>query len=160
MATKAELETLINTNLATSSLITATEHRAVEQSLLNSFYPTVTNVTQADTTIFTPNAAFAGTFLYEFNVVKIGRLITVTGYFVKNSLDNTTVREYFTITNPEYLGVVNDISFGGNSYLACNLNGWQWQNTTADGSIDSDQKFRFIGNSDSYQVHFQYFAQS
>lgn len=160
MATKATIETLINTNLATNSLITATEHRAVEQSLLDAFYPTVVNVTQADTTIFTANPAFAGTFLYELNVVKTGRLVTVTGHFVKKSLDNTTLREYFTITNPEYLGVVNDISFGGNSFLAFNLIGWEWQNTTASGALEVDQKFKFIGNSDVYRVHFQYFTQS
>lgn len=75
MATKTTITSLINSNLADSSDILASEHRAVEIALLNAFYPTTQNETQATDVLTTADANFD----YDLNFTKIGRLVHVTG---------------------------------------------------------------------------------
>ena len=103
MATKATIETLINTNLATGSLITATEHRAVEQALLDALYPTPIYETHTTTnTITAKNPTLSGLH-YNISIIKQGRLVTITGILWNNTGSQVTNTDYFfEIINSEY----------------------------------------------------------
>ena len=68
MATKTTIQNLIDTNLASGSDITATEHRAVLNTILNELFPT------SDTYIVT-----SGDIQYNITFTKIGNFCTITG---------------------------------------------------------------------------------
>ena len=159
MATKATIETLINTNLATNSLITAAEHRAVENQLLNEFYPSTLTVTQADTTIFTAATISGVVFSYKFNVVKIGRLVTITGYIHLATSSSVTPRVYATITNSEFLGQLIDIYPLPAQYVAP----FSFYPISTEGGyihINSSQQLEARLALGTTPVFFQYFTQS
>lgn len=159
MATKATIQALINANLASSSMITAAEHRAVENQLLNEFYPNTLTVTQADTTIFTAATISGVVFSYKLNVVKIGRLVTITGYIHLTTSSSITNRVYATITNSEFLGQVIYINPNGNQYVAP----FSFYPMTTEGGyihINSSQQLEARLSLGTTQVFFQYFTQS
>jgi hypothetical protein len=107
MSTKTQIQTLINNNLADGSSITASEHREVEIVLLNELYPTNIYETRDDNTITTQNtnAAYL-TNSYEINIVKQGRLVTISGKLINesgNSVTNSINAWFFQIVGTEYL---------------------------------------------------------
>lgn len=85
MSTKTNIQNLINTNLADSSSITASEHRAVENSLLNELYPTPVYETQATTNTITAKNATINNLNYDISIVKQGRLVTISGILWNNT---------------------------------------------------------------------------
>ena len=162
MSTKSQIQALIDANLADASNITATEHRAVETELLNAFYPTVSTVTQADTSILTLNSALAGTVEYELNVCKVGRLVTITGVIYKQS-GSSSVVPFFEITNSDYFGKINAFSaWSAYEFIAINTISKDYTNTYPTVfntcEIRTDNKC-YIGMSVGViRVNFQYFA--
>lgn len=107
MSTKATIQALINANLADGSSITASEHRAVEDMLLNELYPTPIYETRDSNTITTENtnSAFL-TNSYQINIVKQGRVVTIIGKIINGSnniIGNTLNSWFFQITASEYL---------------------------------------------------------
>ena len=103
MATKSTIQSLINANLADDSDILASEHRAVENQLLNEFYGTVLTDTDLGTTnvITRVNTNYN----YRFNFSKAGRNIAVNG-----SISNATASvigsfTFANITTPEYSAI-------------------------------------------------------
>ena len=101
MATKTTIENLINSNLASGSNITASEHRAVLNVILNELYPTPISDTQATTNVVTK----IGTnyFTYNLQFSKVGRNIHICGIITNVSgsiLDS--VEEILEVTNSEF----------------------------------------------------------
>ena len=115
MATKTTIENLINSNLASGSNITASEHRAVLNINLNELYPTPISDTQATTNVVTK----IGTkFTYNLQFSKVGRNIHVCGSItnVSGSILNS-VEEILEVTNSEFEPYT---TYG---FLGSNLNG-------------------------------------
>lgn len=75
MSTKAQLETQIDTDLASASSITAVDHRSVlrngTHNLLDSIYPTVVTDSDATSTYLTWGASSS----WSANICKIGRAV-------------------------------------------------------------------------------------
>jgi hypothetical protein len=107
MSTKTTIQNLIDTNLADSSSITAAEHRAVENALLNELYPSNIYETRVSNTITSENTN--SSFLtnsYEINIVKQGRLVTISGKLINESatsVTNSVNSWFFQIVGTEYL---------------------------------------------------------
>ena len=76
MSTKTTIQNLIDTNLASGSNITATEHRAVLTSVLNNLYPTPISDTQLTTNVVTK---ISTNFIYNLQFSKVGRNIHIYG---------------------------------------------------------------------------------
>lgn len=104
MSTKTNIQNLINTNLADASSITASEHRSVENSLLNEVYPTPIYETQATTNTITAKNATINNLNYDISIVKQGRLVTITGILWNNtgSIIDDSENYFFEIINSEY----------------------------------------------------------
>jgi hypothetical protein len=81
MSDKSTIETLIDTNLATATAITAIEVRDTlkdnANSLLNNFYPTEQSDTQATESILTLSTPGIATF--DITVLKTGRKVSISG---------------------------------------------------------------------------------
>jgi hypothetical protein len=113
MSTKATIQTLINTNLADGSSITASEHRAVENSLLNELYPSNIYETQGSNTITTENTSNFG---YQIHIIKQGRLVTITGLIINNNsfiVGNNIGNWFFEIVNSEFFQITSNPSAMG-----------------------------------------------
>lgn len=165
MATKATIQTLINTNLATNSTITAAEHRAVENQLLNEIYPDIITVTEADTNIFTAATISGVVFSYRLNVVKIGRLVTIKGWIKLTTSSSVTERVYATITNPEYLGFVIDSPLTSpieitSGFVAIDPIVAQYSSSPVGIGINRFQQLAAAIGLGATPVHLQYFTQS
>lgn len=154
MSTKSQIQALIDANLADASNITATEHRAVENKLLDEFYPTVFSFNETDSSILTLNPTFEGIVRYDLNVCKVGRLITITGIIYRMSGSSTGW--FFEITNSEYYGKNNALTaYSGRNFVAENT-------ITNDIStvceIRSDNKCYVQMTNGYIRVNLQYFA--
>jgi len=101
MSTKSTIQTLINTNLASASSISAVEHRAVVDSLLNELFPATTNYTLA-----------TGDFQYNLNFTKSGNFCLVQGFFKNGSAFSINGENLFTIPNSLYYPKVTVKLFG------------------------------------------------
>ena len=100
MANKTTITNLINSNLADSSTILASEHRAVEIALLDAIYPTPISDTQLTTNVVTK----IGTkFTYNLQFSKVGRNIHIYGSVtnVSGSVLNN-VEDILEVTNAEF----------------------------------------------------------
>lgn len=101
MATKAQIETLIDTDLASASDITATEHRNVlfddTDSIVNQIYATPINDTHSSNTITTNNANFN----YDVIITKTGRKVHITGTVTANATLGAGAT-MFAISDSEY----------------------------------------------------------
>lgn len=101
MATRAEIQTLIDTDLASASDITATEHRNVlandADSILNNIYMTPVNDTHSSSTITTSNANFN----YDVEITKIGRQVHIVGTVSANA-SLAAGATMFAISDAEY----------------------------------------------------------
>ena len=113
MATKTTIENLINSNLASGSNITASEHRAVLNIILNELYPTPISDTQATTNVVTK---IGTNFEYQLQFTKTGRNIHVCGSITNISgsiLDY--VDDILEVTNTEFEPYTNYTLIGSNS---------------------------------------------
>lgn len=85
MSTRAEIQALIDADLASASDITATEHRNVladdADSILENIYMTPVNDTHSSNTITTSNANFN----YDVEITKIGRQVHIVGTVSANT---------------------------------------------------------------------------
>lgn len=143
MSTKTNIQNLINTNLADASSITASEHRAVENALLNELYPTpIYESSESTNTITSKNSAIA-TNLYGVSIVKQGRLVTISGYLTNNSfniLNNSSW--FFEIINSEYFPdtTVNPIIYrmGNNRQLIFTTSNKRFGIHNCDAGLRSD----------------------
>jgi hypothetical protein len=99
MSTKTTIQNLIDSNLASGSNITATEHRAVLTSVLNNLYPTPLVDTHLTTNVIT---AFGSNFEYELAFTKVGRLVHVVGSITNVSGLILDIQDIATITNAEF----------------------------------------------------------
>lgn len=103
---KTTIQSLIDTNLADSSNIEASEHREVEHALLDELYGTVISDTQATTNFAT---AISSSRKYDIKVVKQGRKVTVTGYIKNTTGSMLNNAKFFTINAGELTKDANDI---------------------------------------------------
>lgn len=99
MSTKTTIQNLIDTNLASGSNITATEHRAVLTSILNNLYPTPLIDTHLTTNVLTASGA---NFEYQLTFTKVGRLVHVVGFLTNVSGSILDIEDIATISNTEY----------------------------------------------------------
>lgn len=111
MANKTTITNLINTNLADSSTILASEHREVEIALLNELFPTEyrelhEQVIPDELEITTPGLS---NLFYDISFVKRGNTVYLNGY-VRNKTGaifsgkvlNIDTTEYNTKTDRQY----------------------------------------------------------
>ena len=111
MSTKTIIQTLINTNLADSSTILASEHREVEIALLNELFPTEYRELHEQSLpdeleITTPGLS---NLFYDISFVKRGNTVYLNGY-VRNKTGaifsgkvlNIDTTEYNTKTDRQY----------------------------------------------------------
>jgi hypothetical protein len=116
MSTKNTIQSLINTNLADASTITASEHREVEYSLLNEIYPTVAFETRASNSITNENSNVQFvTNDYQINIAKQGRKVTIYGTIINGSafiVGDTLNAWFFEIVNSEYLQKTGTYAYG------------------------------------------------
>lgn len=104
MATKSEIQTLIDTDLASTSDITAAEHRNVLKddgnSLLDEIYASVVTDDETTTNVFTADNANKE---YNLNIVKQGRKVRVSGT-INNDTGGVTAGfiTWCDITTTEY----------------------------------------------------------
>ena len=104
MATKTEITTHINTDLASGSSIPASNHRGVlhtdTDSVLENIYMTpITDVSDGTKTITTSNSNFS----YTVTFTKTGRVINIKGQLKNISGLSTTPRfTVFEIADAEY----------------------------------------------------------
>ena len=158
MSTKATLQALISTNLADGSLITASEHRAVEDALLNELYPSFVNETHLTTNTVTSRNTSITTNEYNISICKQGRLVTINGKVLNNSADSRLTQWFFEITNSEYFPATNQfnqrvLTFSQTEDLLISSFGY----------IDFSSKRFFIHNiGENTEMYFQitYFTQS
>ena len=113
MATKTTIENLINSNLASGSNITASEHRAVLNIILNELYPTPISDTQATTNVVTK---IGTNFTYNLQFTKTGRNIHICGSItnISGSILNS-LEDILKITNSEFEPYTNYTLIGSNS---------------------------------------------
>lgn len=113
MSTKTTIQNLIDTNLASGSNITATEHRAVLTSVLNNLYPTPISDTQLTTNVVTK----IGTkFTYNLQFSKVGRNIHIYGSVtnISGSVLNS-LEEILEVTNAEFEPYTSYTLIGSNT---------------------------------------------
>lgn len=133
MATKAEIITHINTDLASGILIPASNHRGVlhtdVDSIVENFYGIKTTDTGATTNVFTIAAGVSSDIIYSVTTTKQGGVVNVTGSFRNISgsfISGATT--LFEITNSEYLQQsatsVTDVGFSNstNEIIQVNMN--------------------------------------
>jgi len=110
MATKSTIQTLINTNLADNTDILASEHRAVEDALLNELYPDSVTDSQATETYTTK----AGSFInYSIRIIKSGNIAHIKGEIRNTTSGILPSQNVFLWKSNEFKpkSGVNDISF-------------------------------------------------
>jgi len=142
MANKTTITNLINTNLADSSTILASEHREVEIALLNELFPTEYRELHEqgipdELEITTPELS---NLFYDISFVKRGNTVYINGY-VRNKTGaifsgkvlNIDTTEYNTKTNRQYYAscsngtnleiqnssiYITEIANGGHAYFS------------------------------------------
>lgn len=99
MANKTTITNLINTNLADSSTILASEHREVEIALLDAIYPTPLVDTHLTTNVLT---SILSGVEYKLTFTKVGRMVHVNGFITNTSGSIFSLEMFANITNSEY----------------------------------------------------------
>lgn len=152
MSTKAQIQSSINT-INDGGANTAAEVRAVYNTILDNIYGTV--ITEAysnladNTTFTTPNGT---THYYGLEMVKQGRVVTVTGFLTNKTGGITANEVWFNIDPSEYTHDTNTVNFygvslGSGNNVECRL-------TTNEFKI-----IGVLGNNDTVYVNFSYFTQ-
>ena len=146
MSTKAQIVSKINTDLASASSITATEHRGVlhtsSDSILEAIYPTPYSEDSTGThTVTTPNANFS----YIVTITKIGRGITITGsLFCVNTMSAGAKVLEIDAAVTDYLGSGLSYGVATNSNtqeaIEIRMNGNELQ---TNASVVAGERFRF-----------------
>ena len=100
MATKTTIENLINSNLASGSNITASEHRAVLNIILNELY---SDVILQDTTLTEILSPLTSDISYKILISKNGNNVNING-FIRNVGSSAIAEgfELFDIVDTEY----------------------------------------------------------
>lgn len=102
---KADLQSLINTNLATASDITAVELRAVEDAFLNELFPTEINYN---------NLASADIIKYNLTFRKVGSTVSLSGQIYNYTLGFIgAFAPIFEIPNALFYPKLNNLHFLG-----------------------------------------------
>jgi len=102
MSIKSVLQSLINVNLGSSSNITATEHRAVEDALLLNSYGTIINEKHTTVSKVITSANPLSNIQYDVDFVKQGRTVTMNG-FIRNNTVFLEFIDFLEIVSSEYL---------------------------------------------------------
>ena len=111
MATKTTIQNLIDTNLASGSDITATEHRAVLTQILNELYPNFVTDTQTSETYTTKSGT---KILYTCYIIKQGNVAHIKLIITNTTPNIISSRNIFIWKNSEFRpksGGVNDFIF-------------------------------------------------
>jgi len=115
MSTKSTIQTLINTNLADSSDILASEHRAVENALLNELYPDIVNESDSGVDFNITDKNTINTDLgYNIYIIKQGRLVTIKGEIINNSeiiISDEADNYFFEIIGSDYIPHVDSSEY-------------------------------------------------
>lgn len=111
MATKSVIQNLINTNLADGSNIVASEHREVEDALLNELYATTLFFGfDNPLTGFTP---LVSGLYYEMQLTKRGNNVNLQGYILNGTNGIIGSQNLFQIeTSLSYIYPINAIPLG------------------------------------------------
>ena len=112
MATKTELQTLVNTNLASGTSITALEHREVENALINALYPAKIQDTSVTTNVLTNDVLGLA---YVINIWKQGNNVNVNGKIINDTGGILSNVDLISITNTEFYPDAS-IALGYNFY--------------------------------------------
>ena len=100
MATKTTIENLINSNLASGSNITASEHRDVLNIILNELY---SDVILQDTTLTEILSPLTSDINYKILISKNGNNVNINGFISNDSLSAIAGSfELFDIVDTEY----------------------------------------------------------
>jgi len=99
MATKTELQTLVNTNLASGTSITALEHREVENALINALYPAKIQDTSVTTNVLTNDVLGLA---YVINIWKQGNNVNVNGKIINDTGGILSNVDLISITNADF----------------------------------------------------------
>ena len=115
MATKAEIQNLINTNLASGSNIEAVDHRAVLNEVLDNLYG-IKKFDENSLTATTNNVVTSEEvdLAYKIFITKTGTRVNIDGFIFNQKgtiIPSNTV--FFTLSDPEYL---MDTTIIGQSY--------------------------------------------
>jgi len=135
MSTKAQITTSINT-INDGGVNTASEVRAVFNTLKDNFYPDVISVNHTDTSIITLNPALASSITYNVDIWKQGRTVTMRFHMLKSTTAFFS-GVLFTITNSDFLGKPVTPITGGNGFCAFA----KFDNAEIYGELKSDNTF-------------------
>ena len=113
MSTKSEIQNLIDTNLASASNITATEHREVEESFVSELYATEVRELHEQVladilSITTPETA---NFFYDIYFTKKGNTVLLNGH-IRNKTGSIFSGKFLNIDSSVYLGKTNIPYYG------------------------------------------------
>jgi hypothetical protein len=113
MANKTTITNLINSNLADSSTILASEHRAVEIALLDAIYPTPLVDTHLTTNVLT---SILPAVEYQLTFTKVGRMVHVNGFIENTSGSILSLETFANITNVEFNPFSDFVIQGHNAF--------------------------------------------
>lgn len=116
MSIKSFLTNLISTNLASGSDILASEHRAVENALVDEMFPTTHTMLVS---LITPNV-----ISYDLKFSKIGNLVTLTGVIKNGFATMIGSQTLLTIDNPLYFAKTGEPCVSGFSVKETTTSGW------------------------------------
>lgn len=100
MSTKAVIQALINTKLADNSDIVASEHREVENELLNNLYATPIKENHLTVGAITSSVGVGKN--YSITILKQGRLVTLNVLIQSAILGTFVSQDWININNLEY----------------------------------------------------------
>lgn len=147
MATKLELQNLINTNLGDSPKIIPEKHREVENSFVDEFYSQEIIDTQLTTNVVTPLGMF---FEYLLKITKTGNKVNISGY-IKNVDTILFIGDMFEITNPLFFPL-NDTP----STISLNATGSDHKFASLSTNLKKTRLFSILGVDEIMYINFTY----
>lgn len=105
MATKTEIQNLINENLADESNIIAEKHREVENKFLDEFFsPIIIDDNNSPVNIFQGLVSGAE---YKIMTKKVGNIVTCQGFWKRHPESTLPLTAILKIVDPEYAPLSN-----------------------------------------------------
>ena len=156
MSTKATIQALSDANLADASNITAEEHRAVNDEMIDEFYgETAIHETQSSGTI----TAIAGSCFYDIYISKQGNRVKIKGVLTNGTTGITSTLPFFEIIDADYLPYLSG------AYLNNFIKGFNSSTgVSVSLRIDNTNILRLsgtsLGVSQSVYVDFEYLTQN